>query len=98
MTKGKKIKPCKKILCIALGILALGLFSYCWDSKSQAKDSHKYFPQTKGELKALVEDKSIYLGDIDTSAITDMSYLFKKTARIGAEFNRLESWNTRVKI
>ncbi|WP_194145457.1 hypothetical protein [Helicobacter sp. MIT 05-5294] len=56
----------------------MGLFSCCWDSKSQAKDSHKYFPQTKGELKALVEDKSIYLGDIDTSAIIDMSFFLKK--------------------
>ena len=36
----------------------------------------KYKPQTKEELKKLVEDESIYLGDIDTSLITDMSNLF----------------------
>ncbi|HEG5033987.1 TPA: BspA family leucine-rich repeat surface protein, partial [Campylobacter coli] len=37
---------------------------------------YKYTPKTKEELQALVEDESIYLGDIDTSEITDMSYLF----------------------
>ncbi|KAJ9816122.1 hypothetical protein QR412_05735, partial [Campylobacter jejuni] len=41
----------------------------------------KYFPETKEELKALVEDESIYLGDIDTSKITDMSYLFENSTR-----------------
>ena len=36
----------------------------------------KYKPQTREELKELVEDENIYLGDIDTSLITDMSELF----------------------
>ena len=36
----------------------------------------KYQPKTKEELQELIENESIYLGDIDTSAITDMSYLF----------------------
>ena len=39
---------------------------------------NKYYPQTKDELKALVDNEDIYLGDIDTSAITDMSKLFFK--------------------
>ncbi|WP_297208527.1 hypothetical protein [uncultured Brachyspira sp.] len=36
----------------------------------------KYKPQTREELKEFVEDENIYLGDIDTSLITDMSELF----------------------
>ena len=36
----------------------------------------KYNPQTKSELEALVRDERVYLGEIDTSAITDMSMLF----------------------
>ncbi|EGA8608834.1 DUF285 domain-containing protein [Campylobacter jejuni] len=52
----------------------------------------KYFPKTKEELKALVEDESIYLGDIDTSKITDMSELFKNSTR--TDFSGIEKWNT----
>lgn len=45
----------------------------------------KYHPKTKDELKELIENESIYLGDIDTSAITDMSYLFiRKVNKIDA--------------
>ena len=35
----------------------------------------KYEPSTKTELQELVKDESVYLGDIDTSLITDMSNL-----------------------
>lgn len=38
----------------------------------------KYKPTTKEELQKLVRNHDIYLGDIDTSLITDMSYLFCK--------------------
>ena len=38
---------------------------------------YKYQPRTKEELKDLCEDESVYLGDIDTSLITDMSKLFQ---------------------
>ncbi|MEI0496392.1 hypothetical protein R4J09_13435 [Brachyspira intermedia] len=37
----------------------------------------KYKPTSRKELKDLVTDESIYLGDIDTSLITDMSGLFE---------------------
>ena len=43
---------------------------------------YKYFPETKEELKDLInqrirkEGKEVNLNDIDTSKITDMSYLF----------------------
>ena len=36
----------------------------------------KYQPQNTLELEVLLSDESIYLGDIDTSLITDMSCLF----------------------
>ncbi|HEF4233016.1 TPA: DUF285 domain-containing protein [Campylobacter jejuni] len=51
----------------------------------------KYFPETKEELQALVEDESIYLGDIDTSKITDMSYLFFYSQR--TDFSGIEKWD-----
>ncbi|HEE9578851.1 TPA: DUF285 domain-containing protein [Campylobacter coli] len=53
---------------------------------------YKYTPKTKEELKALVKDESIYLGDIDTSNITDMSCLFTNSTR--KDFSGIEKWNT----
>ena len=41
----------------------------------------KYKPQTKDELKELLKDENIYLGDINTSLITDMSALFFNNIR-----------------
>lgn len=52
----------------------------------------KYTPKTKDELKELVQDSSIYLGDIDTSNITNMLGLFFKSAR--RDFSGIESWDT----
>ena len=51
----------------------------------------KYKPTTKQELKVLVNDLSIDLGDIDTSLITDMSYLFNSTDR--KDFSGIEAWD-----
>ncbi|MEI0557534.1 BspA family leucine-rich repeat surface protein [Brachyspira intermedia] len=51
----------------------------------------KYKPQTKEELRILIQDESIYLGDIDTSLITDMSELFQNSKRVN--FEGLETWN-----
>ena len=45
-------------------------------SISASSKNFKYQPKTKEELQELIENESVYLGDIDTSAITDMSYLF----------------------
>ena len=50
-----------------------------------------YKPNTRDELKALVDDTSINLGDIDTSKITDMSSLFLCTPR--TDFSGIEKWN-----
>ena len=52
----------------------------------------KYKPQTKEELQKLVDDESIYLGDIDTSLITDMSSLFHESLR--KDFEGIEKWDT----
>ena len=50
-----------------------------------------YKPNTRDELKALVDDTSINLGNIDTSKITDMSSLFFHTSR--TDFSGIEKWN-----
>ncbi|HED7340898.1 TPA: BspA family leucine-rich repeat surface protein, partial [Campylobacter coli] len=60
--------------------------------KDNKMKKYKYTPKTKEELQALVEDESIYLGDIDTSEITDMSYLFANSTR--KDFSGIEKWNT----
>ena len=52
---------------------------------------YKYQPKTKGELKALCDDETIHLGDIDTSLITDMSELFKGSSR--NDFSGIENWD-----
>ncbi|MGX3097830.1 BspA family leucine-rich repeat surface protein [Helicobacter sp. 23-1046] len=52
----------------------------------------KYSPKTKLKLKELVDDLSIHLGDIDTSAIADMSYLFNDSER--TDFSGIEKWDT----
>lgn len=47
----------------------------------------KFSPKTKDELKALISDKSVYLGYIDTSTIADMSLSWAKS------FNQsLKTW------
>ena len=50
-----------------------------------------YAPQSKDELMGLICDEDIYLGNIDTSAITDMSELFYKIRR--EDFGGIESWD-----
>ena len=46
----------------------------------------KYQPKNKQELQALCKDESVYLGDIDTSLITDMSELFRGASSSYGEF------------
>ena len=52
----------------------------------------KYKPQTKEELQKLVQDENVYLGDIDTSLIADMSKLFVNINRVN--FDGIEKWDT----
>ena len=53
--------------------------------KKNKATNYKYFPQSKEELKAIIETRienegnKVDLNDIDTSKITDMSYLFDRT-------------------
>lgn len=58
----------------------------------------KYAPKSKRELQKLVANPAVHLGDIDTSAITDMSALFGgdwETARVHrVDFSGIENWNT----
>lgn len=51
----------------------------------------KYKPETKEELKNLVFTKGIKLSDVDTSLITDMSYLFHESKR--KDFEGIEDWD-----
>ena len=60
-------------------------------SKEIVKRKFKYLPETKTGLYNLCRDESIYLGDIDTSKITDMRGLFKDT--LGKDFSGIESWD-----
>ena len=50
-----------------------------------------YKPETKEELKVLVDNESISLGDINTSKITDMSELFHYSKR--DNFTGIEKWD-----
>ena len=52
----------------------------------------KYKPATKEELKNLVFTDGIKLSCVDTSLITDMSYLFHKSER--KDFEGIEYWDT----
>ncbi|WP_104706599.1 BspA family leucine-rich repeat surface protein, partial [Helicobacter bizzozeronii] len=55
------------------------------------KGAKKYCPQSKEELKKLVADESVHLGDIDISKITDLSYVFSESNR--KNFEGLETWD-----
>ena len=55
------------------------------------KVNGKFQPKNKYELNLLVSDESVHLGDIDTSLITDMSYMFVKVSR--KDFSGIESWD-----
>ena len=52
----------------------------------------KHKPSTKEELKNLVFTDGIKLSCVDTSLITDMSYIFHKSER--KDFEGIEYWDT----
>ncbi len=63
-------------------------------SKEIVKRKFKYHPKTKEELEQLCRNKSVYLGDIDTSKITDMSCLFDGVFdRYDRDFSGIELWD-----
>jgi len=57
----------------------------------------KYRPKSKIELRKLILDEDVELGEIDTSKITDMSHLFEPTLRSGEQarffYDGIESWD-----
>lgn len=66
------MKICKIVCIFAICLGAFALTS-CTDSQK-----YTYHPKDRDELVELVRDESIKLNEIDTSAITDMSYLFAR--------------------
>ena len=64
-------------------------------TKENVKRKFKYQPVTKEELEQLCRDETVYLGDIDTSKITDMSELFSGNDVIeySRDFSGIEFWN-----
>ncbi|OBV29007.1 hypothetical protein BKN38_02085 [Helicobacter sp. CLO-3] len=83
-----------------IGIAALGLmFSACAINTNPLTDKskHKYRPQTRDELVQLLKDESIKLDTIDTSKITDMSFLFAVIppySESRKDFSGIETWDT----
>ena len=63
-------------------------------SKEIVKRKFKYHPKTKEELLKLCRNESVYLGDIDTSKITDMSCLFDGVFDCyDRDFSGIELWD-----
>ena len=62
-----------------------------YDCPFDRNEKGQYYPATLEELKRIVEYESVCLGNIDTSRITDMSYLFEDTDR--DDFSGIETWN-----
>ena len=64
----------KKIYFLNLLLVLFIALNFAGCKKTDANKEEvkiKYHPATKEELKALVDNESINLGDIDTSKITD---------------------------
>lgn len=65
-------------------------YTYMMDQEAINK-ACKYHPETKQELQKLVDDPKVNLGEIDTSKITNMDFLFALSSR--SDFSGIENWN-----
>lgn len=65
--------------------------AYLNEARNSSSSGAKYKPTSKDELRELVIDNSINLGDIDVSAVTDMSFLFHMCWR--KDFSGVENWD-----
>ena len=84
----------KKIYLLNLFLVLFIALNFAGCKKNDASKEEvkiKYHPATKEELKALVDNESINLGEIDTSKITDMSKLFYDNKR--QNFKGIETWD-----
>lgn len=63
-----------------------------WEEVMESEDDGIYTPKDLDELRNLVANKFIHLGNIDTSAIDDMNELFDESDRV--IFDGIEKWNT----
>lgn len=85
---------------VARKSLNLSLFSVVFIALAFSACGKKHTPQSKEELKELVRDESVYLGDIDTRDIFDMSELFAaencevQCREIRTDFSGIELWDT----
>ena len=61
------------------------------NGNSEKNANFKYFPESQDELLALINDEEVYLGAINTSNITNMSYLFANSSR--DNFDGIEFWD-----
>lgn len=82
----------QKILAFSgLGFI-LFLVTACFENYREELKSHKYYPKTGEELKKLVQNPNVDLSQINTSGITDMSFLFEYSKR--KDFSGIETWDT----
>lgn len=85
---------------VARKSLNLSLFGVVFIALAFSACGKKHTPQSKEELKELVRDESVYLGDIDTRDIFDMSELFAaencevQCREIRTDFSGIELWDT----
>lgn len=59
--------------------------------EAKKQNTPKYVPKSKDDLKKLIMDETVNLGDIDTHLITDMSLLFMASNR--KDFSGIEKWD-----
>ena len=65
--------------------------AYLNEARNSSSVGTKYKPKTYKILKALANDESIHLGDIDISNVNDLSGLFEFSRR--KDFSGIENWD-----